>query len=460
MHKPEVRQARLSETSDYIIDSDGQRVEFDDPRIVHIGAIDGSRYAKRLIKKIYEKNNRKLRTIDKTSAETMQQARKLCSGRECVPMTAMAGSVLNDLYRYRTDDEISIYFTLDQTGPCQNGAWPVVWDSFGKRLNIRNTIFGVWPNSTNNRLGLGDEFFKGFIKCYILGDLFDEAENALKVIAQDKNSALKIFETEFDRFADCFMENDKAIKPALREWAKKIARIPVMASMEKFPKVLIFGGLNLQFVHYPLTDYFIDQDIIPKVIDATEGMLWLSSEPIMRSGFKLGRINPKKQYSILVLFFSWLFGVGNKAEARNSLKTRIGMLFVDNIMKRFRKIMETSGLMFDKHISYIDIAVAGHKYVTYNGFTETAGITGRYVSSIQNDLYDGLINIGSFNCQPAMNSQAIIRPLSNKNDIPYAAIDCEGPWLSANQRRLLEAVAVQAKRVKNEKLKHNHKRKK
>ncbi len=50
-----------------------------------------------------------------------------------------------------------------------------------------------------------------------------------------------------------------------------------------------------------------------------------------------------------------------------------------------------------------------------------------------------------------MNSQAIIRPLANKSEIPNAAIDCEGPWLSSNQKRLLETIAVQAKRLRRKK---------
>jgi len=453
MDRPNVRPAQLSESLDYIIDSDGQKVAFDDPRVVHIGAIDGSRYTKRLTAKLYEKKHRKLRTIDTTSVETMQFARKMCSGRECVPMTAMAGAVLNDLNNNRTENEVSVYFTLDQNGPCQNGAWPVVWECIGKRLNIKNAIYGVWPNTANQRLGLGEGIVKDFIKCYILGDFFSEAENALNVVARDKNNALEIFETEFNRFADCFLENDKAVKPALKNWATKTAEIRLTSSVKKIPKVLIFGGLNLQFVHYPLTDYFIDQGIIPKVVDAAEGMLWLASETIIRNGFKIGLIDPEKQFSISILLFSLLFGTGNKEDAKKSLKDRIGMLLADMYLKQYRKIMEKSGLMFDKHIPFKNLAAAGHMYVTYNGFTETAVTVGRYITAIENDCYDGMINVGSFNCQPAMNSQAIIRPLANKNDMPYAAIDCEGPWLSANQRRLLEAVAVQAKRVKSEKLK-------
>ena len=82
---------------------------------------------------------------------------------------------------------------------------------------------------------------------------------------------------------------------------------------------------------------------------------------------------------------------------------------------------------------------------------ETGVTVGRYVCSERQGLYDGLINLGCFNCQPAMNSQAIIRPLAGDARVPYVAIDCEGPWLSANQTDALETVAVQATRVRGEK---------
>ena len=113
--------------------------------------------------------------------------------------------------------------------------------------------------------------------------------------------------------------------------------------------------------------------------------------------------------------------------------------------------MERSGLMFDTHISFADIISNAHPFVSNNGFTETTVSTGRYLCAVEEGLYDGLINLGSFNCQPAMNSQAIIRPLANKNEMPYIAIDCEGPWLSANQQRLLETLTVQAKRCRETK---------
>lgn len=127
------------------------------------------------------------------------------------------------------------------------------------------------------------------------------------------------------------------------------------------------------------------------------------------------------------------------------------MKFLDSQCKLFRRLIGKSGLLFDSYADFVDLLEEGNKYVSSNSFTETPLIVGRFMHSIKEEIYDGLINLGTFNCQPAMNSQAIIRPLANKSNIPYAAIDCEGPWISTNQRRLLETIAVQAKRVREKK---------
>lgn len=113
--------------------------------------------------------------------------------------------------------------------------------------------------------------------------------------------------------------------------------------------------------------------------------------------------------------------------------------------------MGRSGLMFDEHIEFPRILDAGHRYVSNNGFSETSVTVGRFVCSASSNDYDGLVNLGCFNCQPAMNSQAIIRPLASQSAMPYIALDCEGPWISANQTRLLEALAIQARRKRLEK---------
>jgi predicted CoA-substrate-specific enzyme activase len=443
--EPDITQARLSDELDCIVDSENQRTEFDDPRIVHILTIDQSPIAKRLMKKVYELSGRKFRVVDRTGPEIMQYARKLCSGRECVPMTAMAGATLKDIQNNRGDSEISVYITLNQQGPCQNGAWPLIWETFSKRLNLKNVIFGIYPGAANNFLGLSNMHNIAANGCTILGDLFEEAANTLACLAQDKESAIDTFEAELDRLLDNFTVDQDELQKALEGWAQRMAEIPLVAAVEETPRVLIIGGLNLLFVHDPVTEYFLGQGILPKVVPFSEGLSWLTSEDIVRYGFKHGLITPKEQ-------FEHSPRGADKEEALNVRQSQFRLHLIDLVEKRFRGVLEASGLMFETHVSYTDIMEAGSSHASHIGFTETTGTAGRFQRSVDDGNYDGIVNLGSFNCAPAMNSQAVIRPLANRTDIPYAAIDCEGPWLSANQHRLLETVAVQAKRVRKGKI--------
>ena len=112
------------------------------------------------------------------------------------------------------------------------------------------------------------------------------------------------------------------------------------------------------------------------------------------------------------------------------------------------------GLLYDKFTPFAEIVKEGSKFVSFNSFTETVVITRRYLCSVKDQIFDGLINASSFNCQPPMNSQAIIRPIANKNTIPYLYIELEGPCISTNQQRLLESIAVQAKRLSKQNVKN------
>lgn len=100
--------------------------------------------------------------------------------------------------------------------------------------------------------------------------------------------------------------------------------------------------------------------------------------------------------------------------------------------------------LFDSYVEIDKLLEGGNKHASSNSMTEIPFIIDRFLHSIKDQIYDGLINLGTVNCQPAMNSQAIIRLLANKSEVPYAAVDCEGPWLSSNQIRLLEKIAVLA----------------
>ncbi len=428
-------------------------MEINDPRVVIVEPSARNPYGKRFVVRLYEKHNRKIRIADETNPDTIQYAKKICSGRECLPSVGMAGEILKDIHENRKPEEITIYRNpVNQHGPCQNGNWPLLWQNFADRLNLKNIICGVSPSKRNHYFGFDFDFAVFEFMLFLTGHKITELRNALECTAENKEIAFNRFDEAFDRLLDS-VKDEKSFKMGLRDFAREIAKIPQNKSVSELPKVLIIGGLNLQFCHYPVEEYFLGQEIIPKVVDLSDTMDWAFAERAYRYGFKRGKMHPEDQlnlFGICLSFFS-----NNLKEARAALKSIIRLSAFTRRAHSYREIIARSGLIFDKTPSCRYLAKIGYDYLSHNGITEASAIAGRFIHAVETDIYDGIINLGCFNCNPAMNSQAIIRPIANRSDIAYIPLDVEGPWLSTNQRRLLETIAVRAKRIREIKNKKN-----
>lgn len=442
------RAARFSDDYTYVIDSAGRTVSLDDPRVVHVWAIDTGPYTDRLITNVFHRLGWKTRITGRTTREMLQDAKNLSSGRECLPCVSMIGAAYRDIFHNRGEDEISLYYNLDQEGPCQNGAWSLVWDTFSRRLKKENVVFMANRGLSRNYISKGDRIAMDLMAAVITGDILHEAQASLLCLARDSREAMEIFTEETNAVVDAAREGQHAVQSRLREWAGRLKKVPLKADIGHTPRVLIFGGLNVMFVHYPLSEYFTGQGVIPKVVDFAEGVLFFETEDIVRYGIDRGLTDPRQQFRISSILRSLLSPRSDRKKARTVLRMRLQLAVIDHMQKNIRKIARDSGLIFDRHIPFLDVLNEGHKYVSVSGFNETPVTIGRFITSLRTNVYDGMVNVGSFNCQPAMNAQAVLRSLVTRFDVPYASIDCEGPNLSANQMRLLETVAVQAKRVR------------
>jgi hypothetical protein len=49
------------------------------------------------------------------------------------------------------------------------------------------------------------------------------------------------------------------IETALERWASRLSAIPLNREVQSAAKVVIIGGLNLIFVHQPVSEYFLNQ---------------------------------------------------------------------------------------------------------------------------------------------------------------------------------------------------------
>jgi predicted CoA-substrate-specific enzyme activase len=439
--------ARFSPGHDCVIDSDGERVPFDDQRVTHISPFPFNPYTSQMLANVYRKRGWNFRMLGDLNREALQHASRLCSGRECLSTAALTGPVCRDIARNGKSDGISVYYNYDQVTPCQDAAWPMEWETFARRLNLRNTVFMASPTKDNKYLGEGDAFAREFLYSIHLGDLFTEAEGTLACIARNANGALEAFKEEAGAVMHVVPKGFRAITETLRRWSKNVSRIPVNRALRDVPKILIFGMACPLFIHRPVTEFLMEHGVIAKTEDFWELLTFTESATVMRYCIKRGLMAPEDQLRVLPLLLSFFGRNQSAGELLGVLKSRAVIAGTEYMTKKLRGIARESGLVYDQHVSYAEIAQAGHEYVSYDAWCGGTTITiGKYLTSLKAGVFDGFVNLSAFNCQPVINAQTILRNVANRSAVPYVSLELEGPWLSENHQRLLEAFAVQAKR--------------
>ncbi|MDD5701337.1 MAG: acyl-CoA dehydratase activase-related protein, partial [Dehalococcoidales bacterium] len=442
------KQARLEASGGkvHIVDSSGERFGLDDRRVLHVLLADLPYITSQMFANLYGTLGWKSMTTPDMTFETLQKARRVCSGRECLPFLAMMGKVIHHL-ETRPDGEFTVFHLLDQEGPCQNGNWhdalPMVVERLGK-----SDAVGAWPTLKNNYLGGGDRAALIMVAACIAGDLLSEAHSSLRCLAVDQKAAMSLYDELENELLEAGKSGLLATEKQLRTISRRLAEVPLRASPMQWPRVLLFGGINRIFVDEPVRDFFENRGILAKTNDISEFISLLEFEWIKRSGFAHGHIYPEGHYSVITILGDLMRPVVRDS-TRRAMRARMHCQVMEMLEKRWRGIMAESGLLFTPHVPFKKLAQQGHRKVSCNSQTEATYTLGRYFSALNTGTFDGYVNIGAFNCVPSNTASAVINVMSKHIDIPYAMVEADGTALTASQVRQLETVAAQCLRNRN-----------
>jgi predicted nucleotide-binding protein (sugar kinase/HSP70/actin superfamily) len=431
------------ETGTRIVTATGRRLALNDPQVVHVSLADGPQLVSNILAGFYASIGWKWVFSPNTNAEALQYARRVCSGRECLPFLSMAGKAVKYL-ETRPPGEVTVFHLLDQGGPCQNGAWHDTAPIIFERLGATDAVV-AWPTARNNYLGMGDRFGAMKVAAYVLSDVMAEVRSTLRCLAKDRGESLARLDEVESRLTATSQGGLVATERELRRAVKRLASEPLRGSIEDCPRVLLLGGVNRIFVDGPVKDFFEERGILAKTTDMSEFNCFLQAEDIVRLGFSHGYLTPKDQCSMPALF-SELLSDHDTTAAMRALSARVRISFIEMLEQRCRRIAGESGLLFSPYVPFSDIEREGHKRISLNGYTEAPITVGRYAVLLTSGAFDGYINIGAFNCAPASTASAVIHALSLHTDTPYAAIESDGDSITASQLRQLEIVAVQCRR--------------
>lgn len=423
-----------------VVTDAGESLGFSDPRVVHVLLADLPTLTSKLFKALYSRFGWRSVVTPLTDAGILQAARRVCSGRECLPFLSMMGKAVNYL-QDRDPGEVTLFHLLDQEGPCQIGAWFDAVPLIFKRLGARNA-FVVWPRLQNNYLGRGEPAALAVATAAVLGDLMAEVRSSLRCLAVDPGDALARLDEMEMRLVAAANNGPLAAERELRRIAGELARIPLAGRPADAPKVLLFGGINRIFVDRPVHDFFEERGILAKTADVGEFLCLYETEPIVRSGFARGHLTPAEQFAPGTLLAGMLRNPVRQPRIQ-ATQARVHIAVLEFLDHRWRRVLGVSGLVFAPDFRYCGLARAGHDLVSINGWTEAPFTAGRYLTSLAEGVFDGYVNVGAFNCTPAATATAVTHRHAVRSGAPCTVIECDGTSITASQRRQLEAVAAQ-----------------
>ncbi|MCX6154276.1 MAG: acyl-CoA dehydratase activase [Candidatus Kapabacteria bacterium] len=379
--------------------------------------------------------------------EIMHHGRSVASGKECLPVIILAGSLI-DYMENRYDGESYIaFFNVGSSGSCRIGQYPVMIEDVIKRKNYPRAASMVLTTD-NGYAGMGGDFSLRGMQAILASDVLDDIRSAILANAVDPEAGMEVFATEFSKLLDCLSNRPNEFYKGLEELSFNIkSKVPARIPIEESKYIALVGEIFCRrdgFSHKWLNKKLAKKGFVVKDAYISEWIMYI--DYLMKKGL----IEPDS---------------GMKDKVERSIRR----FYMFNAEKKVKKALALSGyyhfqrtlieplLEHSKHI--IPLTIKGESVLTLGVLMhETL------------DEYCGVINLGPFGCMPTRFSEAAIVPEANMEGkirakqitnpnyklpeiyngnmtIPFLTIESDGNSFPQVTEAKLETFALQAERT-------------
>jgi predicted CoA-substrate-specific enzyme activase len=424
-----------------IIDSDGEEISLTDKRVKVLVPNMGN-YASEAFSAVFRSMRINSEALPVSTFKTLTSGRGITSCKECLPLILNAGAMLDYYHERKPENEKTLFFMAEGTGPCRFGQYHVYLEEIIRKRELKD--YGVYTLSDEDSYGgLGDEFFKrGWIATSTV-DVIQNIFHAINVIAENKQEALSILAEEWKKILEIIENEDiNRIYKQLEELAERLSRQKKKISYEDAVKVALIGEIyvrNDEFSRMDLVERLAEKNIIAKVAPISE-YIYYSSFLAMRND-------------------------GHRKPALSEIaKLKIKNIFQENIEKKIKNILSRSGFCDNELVHINKITKKAEHLIS----PELAGEAILTVGSGLREILDnvsGVISIGPFGCMPSrvaesiLNSELNIKGKSaaekikreNYNaeieNLPFLAIETDGNIFPQIIQSKIEIFTLQTQRL-------------
>lgn len=361
--------------------------------------------------------------------------------KECLPLQLTLGNLIRQLEENRNDDKVILFFMPKTMGPCRFGQYSVFMNHWLERNKADNCVlFSL--DSENAYAGIGNAFKLRIWISMVLADVFSDVENALLVMAKEKEAAKKaIEEAKKELLKSIETEPIREIFKKLEEVVAKLSHIEKKGTIATVPRVLITGEI------YVRKDEFSRKNL--EVIMADNGII--------------AHVSPIHEW---VYYTDYLFLkklTSPDASTADRIKKNLELRIKRFVEKRLKKIFEKSGLYNIHMVDIESVVETASDYLSPKLTGEAIITAGTALHEILKE-YDGILSIGPFGCMPSKIAEAVIKRgvdnlkksangtfrkvFEELGDVPIAYVEADGNPFTPTIENRIEAFMVQVKRLR------------
>ncbi len=374
----------------FFIDSKRKRIPLKDKRIKMI-LPSMNVFANRMVSAVLNRLGVRSEALPMADSEVLRLGRGVTTCKECLPMLVCVGSMLKYL-KYREDPtEKLVVFQPKAAGYCRLGQYHTFMNLLIRERRLEDVALISLANE-ERYAGLGTAFSLWAWKAIVIADAMDDIQSAIWTLAMDVDSAIEIFNEEFEKIIEVFSGKRRlSLYKQLKESAARLYSIPLKQSFEETPQIVILGEIFVRkdpFSNLGIAKRAAERGFVTRVSPISDWIYYLN--------FMTKRGLQKPEFSG---FLGWLeFFISDRTQ--------------QHIEKKIKRILATSGL-FDPEIINIEDIIRYSQHIIPPALKGEPGLIAGVTMRDALTKYAGVINIGPFGCMPVRFTESVLLPITN-----------------------------------------------
>ena len=432
--------------------SDGARVSLKDPK-VHVLFPSMGQLTSDVFAAVFSGAGIRASAIPVYDTEVLKTGKGHSSCKECLPLILTTGGLLSYLSRRKDDGEYLVYFMPTSGGNCRFAQYNVYMRSLIEKQRIANvTTLSLTNENGYAGLEVGDAL--NVLKGVVVADAMEDIRNALRVLAKDRDQAMKTFNEQWGRVTALFSAGKtSSLYKLLNDVAANLKTIPIKYPLREARVISLLGEIFVR------RDYFSGQDLIDRlerrdiIVRRAPMFEWLEyCDWNVMNGIFEADFNWKGRFEF---------------RARRILQLRFE--------RKIKSALAKSGLYAFEMTEIDKIIKYGREFFDPRLTGEAILVAGTFFREILHSTC-GTIQIGPFGCMPTRVVEAVLNveaTVENKkaldkkvtgdahscdhiSTLPFLSIESDGNPFPAILESRIEAFCLQVERL-HERMNNNNK---